>query len=303
MSPDPAYHTWGYQTQATREGKPMRLAVVGNPITQSRSPQMQQAALDAMGINVSYGRILAGLNEGEFEFSICELNVLNYIGVNVTVPFKKRAFAMADRADALSTLCGASNTLKFTAEGKEAFNTDGPGFGRAIEELCGRPLAGMKVLLLGACGGAGSALAAQCVLSGCPQLTLANRPRPELGEQVSRLAPYAAASGCSIRCAHMGDDSQLAAAVAEAELIVNATSLGLREGDPLPLDPAWLRPGQIVYDIVTHDTPLRRAAAARGCLASNGLGMLLWQGAFAFEHWFGTLPPIEPMRQALADAH
>ena len=97
-------------------------------------------------------------------------------------------------------------------------------------------------------------------------------------------------------------DPALADRVAEAELIVNATSLGLREGDALPLDPSLLRPGQYVCDIVPHDTPLRRAAEARGCLTANGLGMLLWQGALSYEHWFGRLPDTDLMRRALADA-
>ncbi len=277
----------------------VRLGVIGNPIAHSRSPQMQQAALDATGIPLSYIRILAGLEKGDFERTARHMAELGFVGANVTVPFKKNAFAMAAEADALSQLCGASNTLKFAEGGWLAFNPDGPGFERAIAELCGSPLSCMKVLLLGACGGAGAALAAQCALSGCPQLTLSNRPRPELEGLASKLRPHMKSGCSSLRTVSMADSAALAAAVAEADLIVNATSLGLKDGDPLPLDPAWLRPGQTVYDIVPHDTPLRRAAAERGCLAGDGLGMLLWQGAYAFSIWFGTMPPMEPMRTAL----
>ena len=96
------------------------------------------------------------------------------------------------------------------------------------------------------------------------------------------------------------DSPELPAALATADLVVNATSLGLHEGDPMPISPDWLSPGQMVYDIVTHDTALRRAAAARGCTAATGLGMLLWQGAIAFEHWFGRTPDVAAMRQGLA---
>ncbi len=280
--------------------KPARLAVIGNPIAHSRSPQMQQTALDAAGVEATYIRVQAGLEEGAFEACARQLAELGFIGANVTVPFKKQAFALAADADALSRLCGASNTLQFTENGWHAFNTDGPGFARAVEELCGRTLGSMRVLILGACGGAGSALAAQCVLSGCPQLTLANRPRPELAQLAAKLAPHAQGNGLSIRCVSMADTAALSAAVVEAELIVNATSLGLHEGDPLPLDPAWLTPAQVVYDIVPHDTPLRRAAAERGCTASDGLGMLLWQGALAFEHWFGMMPDVGVMRAAVS---
>ncbi len=282
--------------------KPARLAVIGNPIAHSRSPQMQQAALDALGEPTTYIRLLAGRGEGEFEQLVHRVQQLGFVGVNVTVPFKKQAFALADRADALSALCGAANTLRFTAGGDiEAANTDGPGFEQAIAELCVCPLGQLRALILGACGGAGSALAAQAVLSGCPQLTLANRPRPELGQLAGTLQPHVQ-PGCQLRTVSMADRSALAAAVAEADLIVNATSLGLHEGDPLPLDPAWLRPGQAVCDIVPHDTPLRRAAAERGCRACDGTSMLLWQGAWAYKLWYGQLPPVEAMRAALLRA-
>ncbi len=281
--------------------KPAILGVIGNPIAHSRSPQMQQAALDAMGEEATYIRVQAGLKKGDFERCIRRLDALGFLGVNVTVPFKKQAYAMAGSADELARLCGAANTLRFTEDGFEAYNTDGPGFALAIGELCGCPLRMLKTLILGACGGAGSALATQCMLSGCPQLTLANRPRPELVSLTNKLQSFSE-PGSQVRSVSMADTTALATAVAEADLIVNATSLGLKEGDPLPLNPAWLRPGQTVYDIVPHDTPLRRAAAERGCLASDGTSMLLWQGAYAYMLWFGVDPPVTAMRDALKAA-
>lgn len=282
-------------TAATAESLGIRLAVIGNPIAHSKSPQMQQAALNACCICARYIRLLAGTAPGEFEQTLQHLEQLQFIGANVTVPFKKQAFAAAVQADALSTLCGAANTLVRTPAGWHCFNTDGPGFARAIYELSGKKLSQLSIALLGACGGAGSALAAQCALCHCPQLTLINRPRPQLEELAHKLRPHT--QGC-IHTASL-NTAQADAAIRTADLIVNATSLGLAAGDPLPLDPQLLHPGQIVYDIVTHNTPLRQAAAERGCLTDNGLGMLLWQGAYAFQHWFGYLPPIAPMREAL----
>ncbi len=277
---------------------PAGLGVIGNPIVHSRSPQMQQAALDAAGEHATYIRVQASLKKGDFERCVCRMDELGFYGCNVTVPFKKQAFAMAHSADELSRLCGASNTLRFTDDGIEAYNTDGPGFALAVGELCGCPLNMLKTLILGVCGGAGSALATQCMLSNSPQLTLANRPKPELGK-LERKLQSRALPGCKVRAVSMADNAALAAAVAEVDLIVNATSLGLHEGDPLPLDPAWLRPGQTVYDIVPHDTPLRHAAAERGCLASDGTSMLLWQGAYAYMLWFGYDPAVDAMRKAL----
>lgn len=275
----------------------VKLGVIGNPIAHSKSPQMQQAALDADELPHRYVRLLAGTGEGEFETLVAELEQRNFIGLNVTVPFKKKALALARSADPLATLSGAANTLRRHPDGGwTAINTDGPGFHTAIRELSRRSLNELNIVMLGACGGAGSALAAQCVLSDCPSLTLVNRPRPELEQLATKLAPHHKGK---LHTCHFGTE-ELQAAIAQADLVVNATSLGLKEGDPLPIPPEWLRPGQIVYDIVTHDTPLRRAAAEQGCLTDNGLAMLLWQGAYAYNYWFGHLPNINSMRAALS---
>lgn len=273
----------------------IRLGVIGNPIAHSKSPQMQQAALDADSKALTYVRLLAGLEEGGFDALLNLLAKRGFIGVNVTVPFKKKAFAAAVQADELSTLCGAANTLVLREDGWHCFNTDGPGFEWAIEELCGRSLRELRVVVLGACGGAGSALCCQCALSGCRHLTLVNRPRPELEALQALLQPLAAGELQALTF----DSPDFHTAVESADLIVNATSLGLHAGDPLPLDAARLHPGQLVYDIVTHATPLQAAAAERGCTVSDGLGMLLRQGAIAYQHWFGSRPDTGLMSTAL----
>lgn len=275
--------------------KPVRLGVIGNPIAHSKSPQMQQAALDQAGINAAYIRILCSMEPESFPPLLSRLNALNFIGVNVTVPFKRLAFAACCSTDALSGLSKAVNTMVLCPDGWHGYNTDGPGFARAIAELTGRELGTLRVLILGACGGAGSALACQCALSGCPSLTLVNRPKPALEELRSLLSPLLPDK---VQTCCFGD-SGLEKHITEADLIVNATSLGLQDGDSLPIPPSYLHPNQYYYDIVPHDTPLRQRAAARGCQTSDGLGMLLWQGAYAFQHWFGILPDIAPMRRAL----
>ena len=272
-----------------------RLGVIGNPIAHSKSPQMQQPALDAAGTGVCYVRLLADTEPGAFEHLLDELAARGFIGVNVTVPFKKRAHDAAVSLDPLAKLSGAVNTLVRRADGWHGYNTDGPGFSRAIEETLHRPLRELRVLILGACGGAGSALACQCALEGCPSLTLVNRPRPELTQLAGKLAAHTAAPVSTLHF----DSPGLADAIAQADLVVNATSLGLHEGDAMPLSPDLLLPGQLVYDIVTHETALHRAATARGCTAATGQGMLLWQGAIAFQHWFSQMPDVEAMRKGL----
>lgn len=280
-----------------------RLGVVGNPIAHSLSPPMQQAALDADGRGFTYVRLLGereGGDEQNLARLLAQLREVGFLGVNVTVPFKKAAYALADEADALSQLCGAANTLVFRGDKICCYNTDGPGFARAVQELCGRPLGQLRVLLLGACGGAGSALAAQAVLDGCPSLTLVNRPRPELEQLAELLRSRAKTTQVS---ALTFDAAELPQAVQESDLVVNATSLGLAAGDTMsPLPSELLRSGQVVYDIITHSTPLTRAAEARGCTVATGQSMLLWQGALAYERWFGVLPAVEEMRRALMAA-
>lgn len=272
-----------------------QLGVIGNPIAHSKSPQMQQPALDTAGIPARYVRLMADTEEGAFEALLEQLARRRFLGVNVTVPFKKRAHDAASSLDPLAQLSGAVNTLVHRADGWHGYNTDGPGFSRAIEECFGRALRELRVLIMGACGGAGSALACQCALEQCPALTLVNRPRPELAQLAEKLAPHTAAP---ITTLHF-DSPELPAAVAHADLIVNATSLGLHEGDPMPVSPDLLLPGQCVYDIVTHETALHRAATTRGCRAATGQGMLLWQGAIAFGHWFGFTPDVPAMRKGL----
>lgn len=292
----------GYYTVSTLGGSDAntcKLGVIGNPIAHSCSPPMQQAALDKAGLPYSYIRLQASLEEGGFGEMLQQLHHRGFIGANVTIPFKKQAYAAACRADALSTLCEASNTLVRQPNGWHGYNTDGPGFECAIKELSNRPLSRLKVALMGACGGAGSALAAQCALSHCPRITLINRPKPALEEMAAKLSSLH--TGSSLATCPFGSEG-MRQAVHEADLIVNATSLGLKQGDSLPLPPEWLHSGQMVYDIVTHDTPLLCAAEERGCLAENGLSMLLWQGAIAFGHWFGQKPDIRAMRCALASA-
>ena len=271
-----------------------RLAVVGNPIAHSRSPQMQLAALRAAGIPGTYVRVLAEREGNDFERTLSSLQRMGFCGLNVTVPFKYRAYAAADcSGDPLATLCGSCNTLAWRNRWV-GWNTDGPGFARAIREWCGSELSELRIVLMGACGGAGSALACQCALAGCRQLTLVNRPKPALQELERKLSPHAPVLAVAV-----GEDDARRAAVQQADLVVNATSLGLNEGDELPLPADWLTPRQWVYDIVTHPTPLQAAARERGCQAADGRAMLLWQGAFAFEKWFGSLPDTAAMRAAL----
>lgn len=274
----------------------VRLGVIGNPIAHSKSPAMQQAALDAAGLDYRYVRMQAALEEGAFPQLVQQLWQRGFIGLNITVPFKQEAFRLAQRHDRLSALCQAANTLVRQEDGWAAYNTDGPGFQKAVEELCGTSLSKLSLVILGSCGGAGRAIAAQSALCAAPHITLVNRPRPELEMQLQELQKESPSS--DILALHF-DSPELEARVQQAQLIVNATSLGLKEGDPMPLEIGWMQPHHCLYDIVTHPTAFSQAAKAQNCRCATGETMLLWQGALAFEHWFGQKADIAAMQRAL----
>jgi shikimate dehydrogenase len=275
--------------------KPAKLAVLGWPIAHSASPRMHQAALDELGIDARYIRL--EVEPGRIGEAFSRLRELGFIGCNVTVPHKLDAMAACDEVHAAARALGAVNTVRFDADATRGFNTDGPGFARAVGDDFGVGLEGLKVVIAGAGGGAGQAIATQCVRSGAAKLVLVNRTLEKLGPLVARLADYGPATGIhalSFDAAGLSDICQ------GADLIVNTSSVGLKPDDPSILPAACLRPGQLVYDTIYQPpvTPLLALAAAGGCRTSNGFSMLLHQGALAFQHWFPGHEPLAVMRRS-----
>jgi len=277
--------------------KPARLAVLGFPVAHSASPAMHQPALDAHGIDARYIRL--EVEPGKIPDAFSRMRALGFIGCNVTVPHKLDALANCTEVDPAAQAMGAVNTVCFGTDTTRGFNTDGPGFERAIADDFGVPLAELKVAIIGAGGGAGQALATQCVLSGVPMLVLANRSSGKLGPLVEKLGPHAARTEI---LALPLDDPALAARCLECDLIVNTSSLGLKPGAPSVLAVGCLRPGHLVYDTIYQPpaTPLLALAAGLGCRTANGLSMLLHQGVLAFRLWFPQAGPLGVMRAALA---
>jgi shikimate dehydrogenase len=278
-------------------GKPARLAVLGWPVAHSASPQMHQAALDALGIDVRYIRL--EVEPGGIAGAFARMRELGFIGCNVTVPHKFDALAHCDEVHPEARFLGAVNTVRFDPDATRGFNTDGPGFARAIGEDFGVPLAGLRVAIAGAGGGAGQAIASQCALAGVAKLVLVNRSLEKLGPMTARLRE----SGAVMEMTALSfDDPSLAEQCRDCDLIVNTSSVGLKEGDPPVLTAACLKPGQMVYDTIYQPpvTPLLALGASCGCRTSNGLSMLLHQGVLAFQLWFPQSDPLEVMRAALA---
>jgi len=276
--------------------KPAKLAVIGHPVAHSSSPRMHQSALDALGIDARYIKI--DVPPGHVAEAFARMKALGFYGCNVTVPHKLDALGVCTDVHPDARSLGAVNTVRFDETGTHGFNTDGPGFVRAIVEDFDFTLATFNVLVAGAGGGAGQAIATQCAIQGVPRLVLVNRTFEKLGPLVERLR----ALGPTTEVIALAfDDPRLVALSQESDLIVNTTSVGLKEGDGSPLPQDCLRAGLCVYDTIYQPavTPLLAAANATGARVANGLSLLLHQGVLAFQHWFPHTDPLPYMREAL----
>jgi shikimate dehydrogenase len=276
---------------------PAKLAVIGDPIAHSRSPQMHNPALDARGIGAQYIRVHVPV--GRVAESLGLFVRHGFFGVNCTIPHKFEALEAMNEVDDLAKKLGAVNTVAIRDGRLHGYNSDGPGFLRSAEEAFGRSVTGLRVLIIGAGGGAGRAVAVQCALAGCAGLTLVNRTM----EKIISLKREVQVAAPGLEPALLPwDDESLAKAATSADLIVNASPVGMKADEPSVLPSTSLRSSHLVYDMVyrgSDETPLIATAKAAGAKTCDGLLLLLHQGAISFGHWFGEPVPIEAMRQGL----
>lgn len=264
-----------------------RLAVLGHPVSHSKSPAMQNAALADLGLDGWEYEAIDVAPEG-FEELIRGLPGRGFAGVNVTVPHKEAALAIADEASESAAAIGAANTLVFSDGRIMADNTDAPGLIDALGG--GEGLGGSSALVLGA-GGAGRAVVWALARVGM-EVTLWNRTR-------AKADALAAELGVEALAAHQDGEID----PGHFDVIVNASAAGLGGGDglaELPLDPGGFRAGQTVVDMVYGDGPgtLIDTASMAGAETVDGLEILVRQGARSFEIWTGRKPNLEAMSRA-----
>src|SRR5216117_3645436 len=282
---------------------PVRLGVLGDPVAHSLSPQMQNAALGACDIHMQYARFHIRANE--LRSALLFLRRLHFIGVNLTVPHKIAAFKQVDETDESAARAEAVNTIRVRDEKLIGSNTDGEGFLRAIRTEFSIDLRDLRVMIIGAGGGTGRAIAWQCALESCERLVLVNRTLEKANALAEQLRPFlsdARVLGPATRLEAVAlDESAMRVQLADIDLIVNATPLGMNPSDPTPIPARLLAPHHIVFDCVygSSKTALLRAAEEAGARGANGLSMLLYQGARSFSLWFNREAPIEAMRAAL----
>ena len=282
---------------------PIRLGVFGDPVSHSLSPQMQNAALKHHKIDMRYAAFQISPNELGDALKLAR--ELDFVGLNLTVPHKIAAVEQVDDVDPAARKTGAVNVVANRSGKLLGFNTDGPGFSRALREEFAVDLRDLRVLLLGA-GGAARAIAMQCALENCERLVIVNRTGDKAKQLADRLSEFF--SGPKV----LGPVPRLQAIpweeaafrfqIANIDLIVNATPLGLNRTDPPPLAAHLLAPHLFVYDTVyaRSQTPFVAAALAAGARAANGLSMLLQQGVLAFQIWCEREAPVAAMRAALS---
>jgi shikimate dehydrogenase len=269
-------------------------AVLGHPIGHTLSPVMHNAAMAALKMDAIY--VAFDVRPEYLMDTLTAMNHMGFGGANLTVPLKEIAARGLSVLDETAQLLSAVNTVQFSPDGITGYNTDSDGFLKAIEEAFDGSIAGKSVFVLGT-GGAGRAVALACAGAGVTSISLSDAD----SERGRKLAMEIETKFFieAVNVVSNADDQ--AHAARNADLIVQATPVGMRPDEPSLLGPEVFRPGQWVFDLIYMypETAFMKAAKKGGAQASNGLGMLLHQGARAFEIWTGVKPPMDVMRKAL----
>jgi shikimate dehydrogenase len=272
-----------------------RVVLIGHPVAHSLSGAMQQAALDAAGIDATYE--LWDRAPIALPAAIGEIRGDDFLGANVTVPHKERVVPLVDRLTEEAQATGAVNTI--TREGRRlvGHNTDVAGFEATLDRLVGRQKMPKQAVLLGAGGGA-RAVAYGLIRAGFQRIIVFNRHLHRAEALVKHFARSAAHMELRAMPWH---DSIIESEVARTKVLVNATSIGLAD-DVSPIPGAIIPGDLLVLDLIYRRTPFLRDAEAAGSTVMDGETMLLHQGAAAFRLWTGQEPPLDVMAEALAEA-
>jgi len=277
-------------------GKTKVCGIIGDPIEHTMSPVMHNAAFDRLGLDYVYLPFRVAAKE--LERAVEGARALNIRGLNVTIPHKVAIIPFLDKLDPLAEKIGAINTIVNDDGVLTGYNTDATGFLQALLEQGIEPK-GKRVAVLGA-GGASRAISFILAQRGA-SLAILNRQPARAQELAQRIAQ---AFKSEVEALALNEEN-LAQVLAKAEILVNTTSLGMSpEVDKTPVPAQLLKSSLVVFDIVYNpiQTRLLREAEVAGAKTINGLEMLVWQGALAFEKWTGEKAPLDLMRQVATEA-
>ncbi len=265
-------------------GKTRIAALFGCPVEHTLSPLMHNAAFKSLGLDMCY--VPFRVTPEALPDAVQSIRSLNMLGVNITVPHKENVIPLLDKVNEEAAFIGAVNTITNSDGVLTGYNTDGRGFMRSLSEE-GVSIKGKNILIIGS-GGASRAISYYLSeTSSTLSLYDIDRSRAEkLASDLSALRSNVLFAGTIKHAGH-------------PDIIINATPLGLNHNDPLPVDPERITSGMVICDLVYRKTNLLKEAEQKGAKTIDGSGMLLWQGALAFELWTGMEPPVDVMRDML----
>ncbi|WP_456391904.1 shikimate dehydrogenase [Persephonella sp.] len=268
--------------------------IIGYPVKHSKSPQFQTAAFVSLGINAVY--LPFQVRPEDLKKAVEGIKALSIKGFNVTVPHKEEIIPLLDELSEEVKYIGACNTVINLDGYLKGFNTDADGFIQGLKEILPE-VHDKKFLIIGA-GGASRAVIYGLIKEGVQSIHLANRTAGRIHRIIQ---DFSTLNRFVYRIIHPLGLDEIESVLPEIDVIVNTTSVGLKDEDPHLFDYSKIEKRHTVVDIIYKKTPLLEAAEKKGCLWQDGLPMLLYQGAKAFEIWTGKEPPVEVMRRALTE--
>lgn len=280
-------------------GKTKLTGFFAKPASHSLSPLMHNLAFSHWGIDAVY--LAFEVDQTNLRQAVESIRTLDMLGVNVSMPNKTAALAYLDQLSPEAELIGAVNTIVHQEQRLIGYNTDGMGFVRSVNET-GHPIKNQKIVVLGA-GGAAKAIVVQMALEGAQEITIYKRLNATFLPLKEYFVKVSEKTGCPIRLHDYADESQLALDLSQANLLINATDIGMgSKKDQLPIADVKLLHSQLaVFDLIysPSETRLIQEAKKMGIKAYNGLGMLIHQGAIAFELWTHREMPVQNIREQL----
>lgn len=278
-------------------GKTRTLALIGSPVGHSGSPAMYNYCFEKLGFDCVYVAFDVPLEK--LDAAMTGIKALNFRGINVTMPCKSAVVDYMDELSPAARLMGACNTAVNEDGRWIGHNTDGVGYVDSLKAE-GVDVAGKRITIMGA-GGAGTAIAVQCALSGASEITIFNL-KDEFFVRAEKTAENICRElrNCSVRVHDLADEQVLLTSVTQSDILANTTRAGMSPNvDQMPISSTEvLRKGLVVTDTVYNprETKLLREAKAAGCIAIGGVGMLIYQGAAAFKLYTGADMPVDEVR-------
>ncbi|MDF7637345.1 shikimate dehydrogenase [Leuconostocaceae bacterium ESL0958] len=284
------------------DGHTRLIGLMATPIRHSLSPTMHNAAFKKLGLNYAYLAFEVGTDT--LAAAVQAIRTLDMRGSNVSMPNKTAIIPYLDELDQAAALAQAVNTVVNDQGRLTGYTTDGVGFVNDLAKK-GHPVQGKKIVLIGA-GGAGTPIAIQAAIAGASAIQIFNRADGHFQQAQQNAQVLQERFGCQTSVHDLADQAALKAALAWADIYCDATAVGMTPlaDQALITDPTWFKPDLVVYDVVyaPRETKLMKTAKTAGLThVYNGLGMMMEQGAAAFQLWTGQAMPLATVQAALTE--